>query len=76
MTKSEYLAQIEEELADYLKAKKLVLAGAQSYSIGNRTIERPNLKTIVSEIKRLSKECMQLSRGGNVRIGRVVFRDL
>ena len=73
--KSELLLQYKERLAAYMAAEVQILKGAQSYSIGNRTLTRADLEAIQKEIRQLNKDIGTLERGGNVRIRRVVFRD-
>ena len=73
--KSELLASNKERLLQYMQAESQILKGAQSYSISDRTLTRADLKEIRMTIKDLQKEIMNLERGGNIRIQRVVFRD-
>lgn len=75
MTTAELLQQKKTRLAAYITAEQKILEGAQSYSIGNRTLTRADLEEITKQIKLLTTEVMVLSRGGNIRIQRVVFRD-
>lgn len=76
MGKSELLIQYKERLSLYLAAETQILKGAQSYSIHNRTLTRADLSEIQKEIKQLNKDIAVIERGGNIRIQRVVFRDL
>ncbi len=75
MTRTEKLEQTQERLALYLQAERAILAGAQSYSIGNRTLTRADLRVIRDQIQRLNSDCMQLARGAGIRVQRVVPRD-
>ena len=75
MTQAELLQQQKSRLAQYILAEEKVLEGAQSYSIGNRTLTRADLEEIRNQIKLLTNDVMVLSRGGNIRIQRVVYRD-
>lgn len=70
------LATSKTRLAAYILAEQAILNGAQSYSIGNRTLTRADLDVIRTEIDRLQSEILKLSRGGAMRIQRVVPRDL
>jgi hypothetical protein len=70
------LARAEARLTLYVAAETAILQGAQSYSIGNRTLSRADLGRIASEIQRLETEILQLDRGGAIRIQRVVPRDV
>lgn len=76
MTNSEKLAQTRERLANYIQAEiQIVKNGAQSYSIGNRTLTRADLQLISDMIDKLTKDCMKLSRGGGLATQRIVIRD-
>lgn len=74
--KSDLLAQTKERLLSYMTAESQILKGAQSYSIGSRTLTRADLDSIRTEIRQLQKDAMNLERGGGIRIQRVVVRDL
>lgn len=69
------LVQTQERLALYLQAERAILDGAQSYSIGNRTLTRADLRVIRDQIQKLNSDCMKLSRGSTIRVRRVVPRD-
>ena len=75
-TTAERLAQTKARLAAYILAEQKILAGAQSYSIGNRTLTRADLKDITNTIDKLTRECATLSRGTGIRVQRAVYRDL
>ena len=64
-----------ERLTLYYAAEQAILSGAQSYSIGNRTLTRADLKDITKTITDLISDKLSLERGNKVRIQRVVFRD-
>jgi len=70
------LARAEERLLLYVTAETQILKGAQSYSIGNRTLTRADLSEIAKMIQKLEAEILQLSRGGAVRVQRTVPRDI
>jgi len=72
--RSELLQQSKDRLLAYMNAESTILKGAQSYSIGSRTLTRADLDSIRAEIRRLQKDCLALERGGNIRIQRVVPR--
>lgn len=68
--------RVEARLALYVQAETQILNGAQSYSIGNRTLTRGDLADIAKWIERLEAELLNLNRGGRIRIQRVVPRDI
>lgn len=72
---SETLAASKQRLGLYLLAEAAILNGAQSYSIGNRTITRADLKAVQDTIRKLQADVMKLSRGGGIRTMRIVPRD-
>lgn len=76
MTNAERLAQERERLGKYLTAETAILKGAQSYTIGNRTLTRADLEEIRNQVNRLTKHIQQLERGGNIRIQRIMPRDI
>jgi uncharacterized protein YdcH (DUF465 family) len=67
----EKLAERKEELADVNKAIRMVLGGAQSYTIGSRSLTRANLAELRKWKKELEDEIATLS-GGSGRFRRVV----
>lgn len=75
MTNAERLTQVKARLAQYLLAEVAILKG-QSYSIGNRTLERADLRPVTREIERLTLDCQKLTRGTGIRVQRAVFRDI
>jgi hypothetical protein len=78
-TISELLAakktRIEARLALYVAAEEHILRGAQSYSIGNRTLTRGDLDDIAKWIAKLESDLIALTRGGSIQIQRAVPRD-
>lgn len=72
---SERLTKVSERLALYYAAETAILGGAQSYSIGNRTLTRADLKAIADRIKTLEKQEMKLINGGAIRLQRVLPRN-
>ena len=68
---AERLAELKEELAIVKTAIKKVLAGAQSYKIGSRSLTRANLSELRKWKKDLEDEIAALS-GGSGRFRRVV----
>lgn len=67
------LAVAQERLALYLEAERKVLL-SQSYTIGQRTLTRANLREIRDEIDKIQKEIATYNRGG-MRVRRVLPRD-
>lgn len=76
MGRTDELVQKRALLAQYYIAEQQILEGAQSYSIGNRTLERGDLKTIQAERRLLEKEVRKLALGGGIRVQRIVPRNL
>lgn len=72
---TERLALTKTRLAAYILAEAAILAGAQSYSMGDRTVTRADLKAIQDTLLRLQNDVIKLSRGGGIRIQRVVPRQ-
>jgi hypothetical protein len=71
----ERIDQTLERLALYLKAEQAILQG-QSYSIGNRSLSRPNLGEVREEIAKLNGILIKLRNGNRIRVQRVVPRDI
>jgi len=72
-------ARIEEtrtRLAQFIAAESFILQGGQSYSIGNRSLTRADLKFISERITSLYSEIAVLTRGGTIPMHRVVPRDI
>jgi hypothetical protein len=70
------LTSVQSRLALYRAAEEKILGGAQSYSIGDRVLTRADLRTIAARIQQLENEEMNLTLGGNLRVQRVVPRDI
>jgi len=68
---AERLAERKEELADVKAAIKMILGGAQSYTIGSRSLTRANLAELRKWQKELEDEIDALS-GARSRIKYVV----
>jgi hypothetical protein len=68
---AERLATRKQELADVNAAIKMILGGAQSYTIGSRSLTRANLTELRKWKKELEDEIATLS-GGSGRFRRVV----
>jgi hypothetical protein len=68
---AEMLAERKKELADVKSAIKKILSGAQSYTIGSRSLTRANLPELRKWKKELEDEIAGLS-GGSGRFRRVV----
>lgn len=78
-TRAEYItakiSRLESRLTLYVNAETAILNGAQSYSIGDRTLTRANLRNIQETIEKIENELISLGGGGKVRVQRVVPRD-
>lgn len=74
-TLTELRTQTQERLTAYIKAENFLLLGGQSYSIGNRSLTRADLKHITDMIIKLRGDLMQLCRGNQITQHRVVPRD-
>ncbi len=76
----EEINRVNERLKLYLEAESKILQGAQSYTIGGRTLQRANLKEIKETINELmikKKELELKLQGQGLRKSyRVVIRDL
>ena len=75
MTRQELL---NERLRQYIKAEETILAGGQSYTIGDRTLTRADLKRIQTMIESLLNsgaviEGMEVRKPRSVT--RVIFND-
>ena len=68
---AEKLAERREELKDVNAAIKMILGGAQSYTIGSRSLTRASLAELRKWKKELEDEIAALS-GGSGRFRRVV----
>ena len=79
-TKAQLIAaeytKVVERIALYETAEEAILGGAQSYSIGNRTLTRADLVGIANILETLKKKQMKLLNSGSIRIQRVVPRDI
>ena len=61
----------------YLDAEKCILTGAQSYSIGDRSLTRADLKFITSERRKWQLVCERLEKGSRgIPVMRGLPRDL
>lgn len=77
MTPTERAAEIattQSRLTAYIAAESQVLSG-QSYTMGNKSLERADLGKIQEQIIKLRSELFTLRRGNRIRVQRVVFRD-
>jgi hypothetical protein len=68
------LAERKQELADVNAAIRMILGGAQSYTIGSRSLTRANLAELREWKKELEDEIAALS-GGSGRFRRVITVD-
>jgi hypothetical protein len=71
---AERLAERKKELEDVNAAIKMILGGAQSYTIGSRSLTRANLAELRKWKKELEDEIAMLS-GGSGRFRRVIPVD-
>ena len=74
-TLAEKITETEARLAMYIAAEQAVVQGGQSYSIGNRSLDRGDLKEIRKAIIQLNNELNMLNNGYRIRMQRVVPRD-
>ena len=74
-TITERITSIETRLTLYYAAETAILGGAQSYSIGNRSLTRADLKNIADMITRLETQLTRLTRSNRITAHRVVPRD-
>lgn len=65
--KKEDYEQALEDLADLKRAKKKILVGGQSYSIGTNQLTRASLKEINTEIKELETAINAYEQTGSTR---------
>lgn len=72
--KSEKLAKAKTELAQVESAIAAILSGAQSYSIGSRSITRADLATLYKR-KDVLEDLIAALSGGNGRFKRVIPVD-
>ena len=75
-TLAEQITELVTRRAAYTSAEAAILSGAQSYSIGNRSLTRADLRFIAKQIENLSKQIVQLQRGNQITQHRVVPRDI
>lgn len=71
MSKKEKLANAKEELEQINTAIKMILGGAQSYTIGTRSLTRADLATLYKRKDKLEDLIEGLS-GGSGRFKRVI----
>lgn len=64
---------LRERLRLYLEAEAAILRG-QEYTLGDRTLKRPDLSEVRAAIAELREEIMQ-AEGNYRRVRRVVFVD-
>lgn len=75
MTRQELL---NERLWQYIKAEETILAGGQSYTIGDRTLTRADLKQIrqmIESLLDLGAVLEGMERKKTRRVSRVIFDD-
>ena len=75
-TRAEKITEVETRLAKYIAAESAILGGAQSYSIGSRSLSRADLDQITKMITKLYAELNALNRGGQITSHRVLPRDI
>lgn len=69
------ITTVQMRLEMYYEAEKRILAGAQSYTIGNRQLTRANLAEIRKTISQLEDELENLAGKSRGVSRRVVFMD-
>lgn len=74
-TVAERITRVETRLELYYAAETAILGGAQSYSIGNRSLTRADLNNISAMIRRLEGDLTRLTRSNRITAHRVVPRD-
>lgn len=60
-------SEISAELVLFRAARDAILAGAQSYSINGRSLERGDLQTILDEIKSLEIQLARYGKSGLIK---------
>ena len=75
MTIAEQITETTERLSRYIQAEQFLLQGGQSYSIGNRSLTRADLRYITDMIVKLNAALIRLRRGNQITSHRVVPRD-
>lgn len=70
----ERLTRCKNRLEMYYQAEESILGGAQSYSVGSRSLTRANLSEIAAKIKELEKEKVNLESMLNGR-GRIALMN-
>lgn len=71
-------AALNLRLKQYLEAEATILAGGQSYTIGNRTLTRADLKQIrlaIDDLLAAGATADDTAAVGNKRSRQVLFRD-
>ena len=69
------ITTVQMRLEMYYEAERKILAGAQSYAIGNRQLTRANLAEIRKTISQLEDELESLAGKSRGVARRVVFMD-
>ena len=69
------ITKVQARLELYYEAERCILAGAQSYAIGNRQLTRANLAEIRKTINELEDELEALAGKSRGVSRRVVFMD-
>ena len=69
------ITTVQMRLEMYYEAERQILAGAQSYAIGNRQLTRANLAEIRKTISQLEDELESLAGKSRGVARRVVFMD-
>lgn len=67
------LSELQEDLALYRAARNTILQGSQSYSIGNQTYTKGDLRFIQQQIDRLEQQIAITSQGGRFSHSVTVF---
>lgn len=73
MTAKEKIKKKQERLEMYYAAEEAILSGAQSYSLGSRSLTRGNLADIRAMINQLEDEIAELENIANRKRPRKAF---
>lgn len=76
LTLAEKITETQTRLTAYIAAELHILQGGQSYTIGNRSLDRGDLDTIRKAIIQLRTDLDTLNRGNRFRMQRIVPRDI
>lgn len=75
ITQATHITNIETRYNKYVAAEAAILDGAQSYTIGNRTLTRADLKWISQQIEKLYNQLLKYTAGKGPRVQNVIMTD-